>query len=347
MNLAYAEALHRYGSNATVLNRRILGDDGGAILTICEVDTKGIEKDVLKAAIEKPISQVIESSEGTEITESVAQIMELIQSQSGLKHNSLQEDPKEDLLNDLLDMGFEYRFSQDVIDKVLSVKKTASMGDVLKVLSDKIPFLEDDIIAGGGWVSVMGPTGVGKTTTLSKLASLYTQYYSKDEIALVTVDTFRVGAVKQLQEFASLIGVDFYVCESADELMNKTKELSHKRLVLLDTAGKSQKDKLLHAQLRDYLSGNIKNLLVLNAGTQLDVLENTIEEFKEFGINGLVLTKLDEVMKLGSAISAVCKHNVPVQYLTTGQQVPQDIEKAEENTLMRRACDLAGRKWVK
>lgn len=346
MNLAYAKAVSHFGSEATVLNTYI-SDDGDAVLTVCGIDTDGIDKEVLKKAIETPLSIITDNSEEVSVEESVAEIMEMIASQSSLNHREIKVDESEELVDGLIDMGFDYRFSQDLVSKILNVKPNATIDDALRLLGEKIPSVKEDIIASGGWISVMGPTGVGKTTTLSKLASLYSRLFSPEDIALVTVDTYRIGAVKQLQEFAELIGVDFHVCESPSELMDKTVELQHKQLVLLDTAGKSQKDKLLHSQLRNYLQGHIKNLLVLNAGTQLDVIENTIEEFREFDISGLVLTKLDEVMKLGSAITAVCKHNVPVQYITTGQKVPDDIERGNETTLMRKACDLAGRKWVK
>ncbi|MFD3303796.1 flagellar biosynthesis protein FlhF [Alteromonas macleodii] len=346
INLAYAKAIEVYGSEATVLNTR-QEEDGDCVITLCSRDTKGIDKAALKLASEQPTSVVVESSEDIEIEESVAQIMEMISNKTSLNHMETSANEAETIVEELMDMGFDYRFATDVVQKVLKSKPAADTSDVLRVIGEKIPYVEEDVISQGGWVSVMGPTGVGKTTTLSKLASLYSRMFSPEEIALVTVDTYRIGAVNQLQEFAELIGVDFHVCHSPSELKAKTEELKHKSLVLLDTAGKSQKDKLLHSQLKGYLDGNIKNLLVLNAGTQLDGINNIIEEFMEFGISGLVLTKLDEVMKMGAAITAVCKNGVPVQYLTTGQKVPSDIEKADQTILMRRACDLAGRKWVK
>lgn len=343
-NLAIDKAMRLYGSDATVLSTIEEGET--VTLVVCEVDTVGIDKETISAAVEKAkgdSEKVVRSGFDVSLDDSVSQVMDLLSAIGQPKPvESIKKVNSEKLIEGLITMGFDYIYSKELVGKVLKTKPDADIHDLLKLIDKMLPVEDEDIIAKGGWVAMMGTPGVGKTTTISKIAALYCSYYDKSDVALVTIDTFRVGAVTQLEEFAGLLGIDFHVCSSPEQLLSQTKELSEKRLVLLDTAGKSQKDTLLHNQLKEYLDGDIKNLLVMSAASQLDVLENTISEFECFGINGLVLTKSDEAVKLGSALTAILKKGIPVSYVTTGQQVPQDILRVESGTLMNMACELSG-----
>ncbi len=348
-NLAINKAVRLYGSDATVLST--VEEDNKVTLVVCEVDTVGIDKEAISAAVERAKEapqQVERSGFDVSLDESVSQVMDLLNTMSKPKPvESVKKVSGEKLIEGLITMGFDYMYSKELVSKVLNTKPDADLHDVLKLIDNMLPVEDEDIIAKGGWVAMMGTPGVGKTTTISKIAALYCSYYDKSDVALVTIDTFRVGAVTQLEEFAGLLGIDFHVCSSPEQLLSQTKALSNKRLVLLDTAGKSQKDTLLHNQLKEYLDGDIKNLLVISAASQLDVLENTISEFECFGINGLLLTKADEAVKLGSALTAILKKGFPVSYVTTGQQVPQDILRVESGTLMNMACELSGVSLIK
>lgn len=343
-NLAFDKAVRLYGRDATVLSSAQEGDNH--ILVVCEVDTSGIDDSVIATAVASAVKdseKVVRGGFEVSLDESVNHIIETLSSGDKPALPVVEKvTPSESLVDSMIGMGFDYVYSKELVKKVLSSKPDATLNDLLKVVDGFLSIASEDVIASGGWIAMMGTPGVGKTTTISKIAALYCSFYDKNEIALVTVDTFRVGAVTQLEEFAGLLGIEFHVCSTPDELLNLTKTLSSKRLVLLDTAGKSQKDTLLHNQLKEYLNGDIKNLLVMSAASQLDVLENTLAEFDCFGINGLVLTKSDEAVKLGSALTAIAKKDIPVHYVTTGQQVPQDILRVEKGTLMGMACKLSG-----
>lgn len=346
LNKAAAEAVNRFGPDATVLNTFRDGDD--YVISVCAVDTTGIDQDALREAVQKPIKRIQESSEEDEMMESVEQIMRFVSSQTPIPQIELncavemEKTRRVELLDILTNYGFTKSFAREHLDACLELGEEPSVDDLLDSINTAIPCVEGDLIAEGGVIAFMGPTGVGKTTTLSKIASLYSRAYGNEKVALITVDTYRMGAVSQLEQLATALDVDFYVCETPAELKDTLSGLGDKDLILLDTAGKSQKDKALHNQLKHFLNGKIKNLLVLHAGNQFDVLDSTIESFSELGIDGVILSKIDECMSLGAPISAVCKHRMPVQYLTTGQQVPQDIEKADNETLINKACDLVG-----
>lgn len=343
-NIALSNSVRLYGSEATVLSTSE-GPDG-VTMVICEVDTSGLDKSEIAAAVEtakRESEKVVRSGFDVALDESVSHVLDVLGSiEKPLSQVGVKKSSSEPLIEGLVSMGFDYIYSKELVSKALKTKPDAGLNDLLKLIDKMLPVESEDIIAQGGWVAMMGTPGVGKTTTISKIAALYCSYYNKSDVALVTIDTFRVGAVTQLEEFAGLLGIDFYVCSSPEQLLELTKTLSEKNLVILDTAGKSQKDTLLHNQLKEYLNGDIKNLLVMSAASQLDVLENTISEFDCFGINGLVLTKTDEAVKLGSALTAILKKGISVSYVTTGQQVPQDILRVAPGTLMDMACKLSG-----
>jgi len=340
-NLAVAEALKRFGANATLLNSKETVD--GVSLVICEEDTRGVQADVLAASLKKPFPKIQETRITNNI-ECISRIMELVKSKKGINRMELSigKSKGSGVFLGLMKMGFQYGFAKEIEAEVLSISADSNLDDALQYINSKLPLMENDIISQGGWISFMGPTGVGKTTTLSKIATLVSGVFGKDNIAIVTVDTYRIGAASQLREVADYIGIDFFICETPDELKVLTRTLSNKKLVLLDTAGKSQKDKLLHDQLKMFLSGDIKNLLVMHAGAQYDLLDSTIDAFSDNAIHGIIYSKLDEVSKIGEPIQAIYKHQIPVCYLSTGQNVPSDILAVKKSTLIEYAVGLSG-----
>ena len=350
LNQAVSQASRLYGDDATVLNQSY--DEDGVTLAVCEVDTAGVDKSLIEKAIKasqeaKAQTSVEAEVSNIDIDDSVLQVLSILRDGGKVDINqSAEAEDESDILDSLLSIGFEYKFANTLLKSLANEKPNLKLEDVLNHIDSQLPIAED-IIAKGGWISMMGTPGVGKTTTISKLTALLTKFIEKDKIALVTVDTFRLGAVQQLRDFANLLGVECFVCESPAELLELTKKLSDKQVVLLDTAGKSQKDSLLHQELSNYLNGSIRNLLVMSAASQFDVLEKTIEEFMCFGIDGLVLTKTDESLKLGAAVTAIVNSQIPCQYLTTGQQVPADILKVKEGTILGMACNLADVNWAR
>jgi flagellar biosynthesis protein FlhF len=178
-------------------------------------------------------------------------------------------------------------------------------------------------------VAFVGPTGVGKTTTIAKLAAHYA-LGEKKKVALITIDTYRIAAVEQLRTFAKIIGLSVDVVLTAPELRQALALHRDKDLVLIDTAGRSQRDVLQMAELVSFFSENheVAVQLVLSATASAANLLETIERFKPLEPASLVFTKLDEANAFGTLLSTAVRGPYPLSYFTTGQRVPEDIEVA-------------------
>ena len=175
----------------------------------------------------------------------------------------------------------------------------------------------------------VGPTGVGKTTTIAKLAAHYA-LGDKRKVALVTLDTYRVAAVEQLRIFAKIIGLPVDIVLTADELKHVLARHRDKEIVLIDTAGRSQRDVLQMGELTAFFTENhhIGVHLVLSSTASMPNLSDTVARFKPLGLASLVFTKLDESTVFGPLLSTALHAQLPMSYFTTGQRVPEDIEVA-------------------
>jgi flagellar biosynthesis protein FlhF len=175
----------------------------------------------------------------------------------------------------------------------------------------------------------VGPTGVGKTTTIAKLAAHYA-LGEKRKVALVTLDTYRIAAVEQLRLFAKIIGLPVDVVLSADELRQALARHRDKDVVLIDTAGRSQRDTLQMAELTAFFADcqRVAVHLVLSATASPSTLSDTVARFKSLNLTSLVFTKLDESTMFGPLLSTALHSQIPMSYFTTGQRVPEDIEVA-------------------
>jgi flagellar biosynthesis protein FlhF len=175
----------------------------------------------------------------------------------------------------------------------------------------------------------VGPTGVGKTTTIAKLAAHYA-LGEKRQVALVTLDTYRIAAVEQLRLFAKIIGLSVDIVLTADELAQALVRHHDKEIVLIDTAGRSQRDALQMAELTSFFTDNsrVEVHLVLSATASLPNLSDTVARFKPLGLTSLLFTKLDESTAFGPLLSTALHTQLPMSYFTTGQRVPEDIEVA-------------------
>lgn len=175
----------------------------------------------------------------------------------------------------------------------------------------------------------VGPTGVGKTTTIAKLAAHYA-LGEKRQVALLTLDTYRIAAVEQLRLFAKIIGLPVDIVLTADELAQALGRHHDKEIVLIDTAGRSQRDALQMAELTSFFTDNprVAVHLVLSATASIANLTDTVARFKPLGLTSLLFTKLDESTAFGPLLSTALHTQLPMSYFTTGQRVPEDIEVA-------------------
>ncbi len=218
----------------------------------------------------------------------------------------------------------------------------------LKQLVDAIPVCDEDLIAEGGIFAVVGPTGVGKTTTIAKLAARFALNASPDDVALITTDTFRIAAREQLETFGEILGAPVYQAADSARLAEILTLLAGRRLVLIDTAGTGQRDVRLARQLSWLATANsrVRVLLALPANAQAAALEEIVEAFMVARPSACILTKTDEATSLGGAISALVRSRLPLAYVANGQRVPEDLHFAQprQTWLVKTALELMSRR---
>jgi flagellar biosynthesis protein FlhF len=210
-------------------------------------------------------------------------------------------------------------------------------------LAQELPVLKDDLIESGGVLALVGPTGVGKTTTIAKLAARFCLRHGNRQLALITTDNFRVGAQEQLNNYGRILDVPIRSVSNADELNVALNNFSRKRLVLIDTAGMSQRDLQINERLALFSQGNhpIRTILTLSATTQRAALSNAVDAFGVANPEACIITKMDEAGSLGGVISTVIERNIPLAYTTDGQRVPEDIHRGRALKMISAAVDLA------
>jgi flagellar biosynthesis protein FlhF len=185
-------------------------------------------------------------------------------------------------------------------------------------------------------VALVGPTGVGKTTTIAKLAANY-RLKEKHNVGLITVDTYRIAAVEQLRTYADIIDLPMQVVSTPREMREAVRRLESLDLILMDTAGRSPRDEIKIQELKSFLTEAAADEvhLVLSSVAGARTLEQTTERFASVGTTALILTKLDEATGLGNLLPLLRTSQLPLSYLTNGQNVPDDIETADTGRLAR------------
>lgn len=183
-------------------------------------------------------------------------------------------------------------------------------------------------------VVMVGPTGVGKTTTIAKLAANYHLIANK-KVGLITIDTYRIAAVDQLKTYADIINVPLKVAYTVDELEAAIQSLQDMQLILIDTSGRSHLNLMQMSELQAALKKiNAETYLVLSATTKSRDLTAIITAFRALGIDSLIITKLDETQSYGILIQAANYANAPISFITNGQSVPDDIEIAAKSNFI-------------
>jgi flagellar biosynthesis protein FlhF len=214
-----------------------------------------------------------------------------------------------------------------------------------RLLAQRIPVARRELADAGRIYAIVGPTGVGKTTSIAKIAARYVLRGRARDLGIVSTDTYRVGAREQLLTFARILGVPLSVAENAEQLRDVIDSLSSKKLILIDTAGMSQRDVRLAQQFSTLkLAGHrIHSVLTVSAATERASLTETFEAFRAVDPKALIVTKLDEATTLGPVLSLAVRSHLPIAYLSDGQRVPEDLHLAgpKRAWLMHTAMQLA------
>ena len=203
-----------------------------------------------------------------------------------------------------------------------------------------------DIFDRGGVFAFIGPTGVGKTTTVAKIAARCVLRYGRNQVALLTTDTYRIGAQEQLKTFAKILGLSLTAVRDSEDLAAKIKEFSNRKIVILDTAGVSQRDTLMIEQslLLQHGSNKARRILVMSSTTDLRTQEEVINLHNQAMLNAngekldsVIITKIDEAAHLAPVIDSVIRHDLSVMFVSNGQRVPEDLSQPDINYLSHRA----------
>ena len=248
------------------------------------------------------------------------------------------------VLRRLMDLGLSRRVGGMLVEKIPeTLSSKAAWQRALALLAHAIPVQQANLMDKGGVIALLGPTGVGKTTTAAKLAARFALQNGSRNVALITTDSYRIGAHEQLRTFAQIMDIPLRVAHDEASLRQALSHFYDRRLVLIDTAGMSQRDVRFSEQINLIGDGSplVRNYLVVSSTTQMLAVEETIKAFSQATIEACVITKLDETTSLGGTLSALIQHRIPAAYLGDGQRVPEDLKVAKAHGLVTKAITIA------
>jgi flagellar biosynthesis protein FlhF len=240
------------------------------------------------------------------------------------------------VLRNLARIGIAPDIANIIVDRLEPIDNIRSLWHApLATLAQTISVSENALMQQGGVFALVGPTGVGKTTTIAKIAAHYAMNNWTDDIALISADSYRIGAREHLQAFANIIGVKVHSASSGDELGEVLDRLKEKKLVLIDTEGRSPRDRDLGNKLAEYgrNADRVKFYLTLSAATQETGLDEAVREFDKLPLEGCIVTKIDEAAQLGCIISTLIRHDLRAAWFSDGQRIPEDLHAAAHKKL--------------
>ena len=338
----YDEALVRHALGAepeaethAVINSDALADIAEDDVTISaaatRVSPKVVASDLVASSADETALKKMESE--------ISSMRGLLETQlSGLvwKDTARRSPVRAQVLRNLARIGLAPDIANIVVDRLEPIDDIRSLWHApLATLAKLIPVREDRLLEDGGVYALIGPTGVGKTTTIAKIAAHYAMNNWPDEIALVSADSYRIGAKEHLAAFANIIGVQVYSASNSDELADTLNRLKDKKLVLIDTEGRSPRDRELTDRLAAYgrNQDRVKFYLALSAATQEAGLDEAVREFNKVPLEGCIVTKVDEAAQLGCVISTLVRNDLRACWFSDGQRIPEDLHAASHKKL--------------
>ena len=250
------------------------------------------------------------------------------------------------VVGELLQAGFSARLARELGESIpeglmLDEARTRVKDVISRRL--RVANADADFIDQGGIYALVGPTGVGKTTTTAKIAARAVVRHGANRLALITTDGYRIGAQEQLRIYGRILGVPVFPVRDGGDLQRTLAQLRGKHLVLIDTVGMSQRDRMVAHQAAMLAgAGNVRRLLLLNSTARGDTLDDVVNAWKGPDLAGCIFSKTDEAASLAPALSAALSHELNVYYLTNGQRVPEDLHLPNRAYLLNRALHVAG-----
>ncbi len=283
------------------------------------------------------------------LTDLQSMVEKLCRQSGGHSHRDLPEALFR-IYTDLIEVEVNEDLARELVERVHRETPVEELDDSVLVKARIARMIEAEISVSGPVVStpgqrrlvaLVGPTGVGKTTTIAKLAANF-RLREKRNVGLITVDTYRIAAVEQLRTYADIIDLPMQVVSTPREMREAVARMSDLDLILMDTAGRSPKDELQLRELKSFLSEAAADEvhLVLSSVCSAATLERTAARFADVGTTALILTKLDEASSYGNLLPVLRSSHLPLSYLTDGQNVPDDIQAADSRRLAGLILDL-------
>lgn len=250
-----------------------------------------------------------------------------------------------EIMRELLSTGFSASLSRHLIENLPAVDSVqAGMTWIKSVLARNISVMsnENEILEKGGVFALVGPTGVGKTTTTAKLAARCVMRHGANKLALITTDGYRIGGHEQLRIYGKILGVMVHSVKDESDLRIALEELKGKHTILIDTVGMNQRDQMVAEQVA-MLSGmgtQVKRLLCLNATATGETLNEVVRAYQGSGLAGCIVTKVDEAATVGNVLDVVIRQKLNLYYVANGQRVPEDLHTVKRADLIERAFTL-------
>lgn len=245
------------------------------------------------------------------------------------------------MLGELLEAGFSAAIARKLVEAVHEEADRIEARETVGAALDRMMRAcgsDEDLLDRGGVYALVGPTGVGKTTTTAKLAARCVVRHGAGRLALITTDGYRIGAQEQLRIYGRILGVPVFSVRDAADLRQTLAGLRNKHMVLIDTMGMSQRDRMV-AEQAAMLSGagDVRRLLLLNATARGDTLDDVVRAYAGDDLAGCIFTKVDEAASLAPALDVAVRHELDIRYLTNGQRVPEDLHLPNRAYLLHRA----------
>ena len=291
------------------------------------------------------ISVLREMAEMMNELRSMRTMMESQFSELSWSSQQKREPVKATILRELLAAGFSASLSRYLVENVpAGATAAAGMTWIKNVMARNISTVSDEsaLLEQGGVFALVGPTGVGKTTTTAKLAARCVMRHGPGKLALITTDGYRIGGYEQLRIYGKILGVMVHSVKDESDLRIALDELKNKHTVLIDTVGVSQRDHMVTEQVA-MLQGagtRVKRSLCLNATSTGETLNEVVRAYQGSGLAGCVMTKLDEAATIGNVLDVVIRQKLNLFYVANGQRVPEDLHVANKQYLVDRAFKL-------
>ena len=327
---------------ALVRIRRELGDD--AVVLTTRTHPEGVE--ILASAyaalsLQTPDAALSDATHGSRILKEIVHLKSLLQNQlAGFAWGtSRRRDPiRVALLQSLFAAGFGSVLARTLAARLpRNLNLEAAQAWLRQILIRNLATIPaaEDVIAQGGMLALVGPTGAGKTTTLAKLAERGVRRYGADNITLICGDAYRVGAATQLGIYAELLGVALHIVKDPGEYASTLRALANKKLVLIDTAGFNPNDARV-SQMHTLDALGVRRVLVFASNVQSGAIEQVMTAYRQ-GTIACILSKWDESPQPGAALDCLIRHRLPLAYIASGQRVPEDLYAPNAAYLIDRA----------